>query len=449
MRPDGGSRTGAAALDRTPPDGLAALAVATAIGSAGMAAGGTAGALLAADITGTTSVAGLPVAALILGSAGAAMPLSRLAAGGRRGRGLALGYLLGAAGAATVIVAAAGRSLPLLLGGSAVLGAGNSAVFLTRYAAADCSQPAGRGRALGTVLLAITAGAVLSPVLLGPSGTVAQAVGLPRYAGLYLVALVAFGAAAVMFAAASHPGTPWLGRAAGALARHRAPGRAAGPSVDHRAGRAAGRVDRAAGRAGRPPLHAALRTPGMVPAVVAFAMANFIMVGTMAVAPVHLMAHGHGLGLAGTVIALHVAGMFAPAPITGQLADRHGPIPVVLTGGLLLLAASLAGTLVDPHHAPTMAAYLTVLGVGWNFGVVGGSALLTAAAPIDVRPHMEGVGEVAMGLAAAAAAPISGLVMAAGGYGAYSLASAAVAAASLLVIRRYRRQPPPRRGPAR
>jgi len=387
--------------------------VATAIGSTGLAAGGTAGALLAADITGTGAAAGLPVAALILGSAGAAVPLSRLAAGGRRGRGLALGYLLGAAGAATVLVAAAGRNLPLLLAGSAILGAGNSAVFLTRYAAVDTCQPAARGRALGTVLLATTAGAVLSPVLLAPSGTVAQALGLPRYAGLYLVALVAFGAAAVMFAAATRPGTPWLGRAAGALAR-----------------------DRATGRVRRLPLDAALRAPGTVPAVVAFAMANFIMVGTMAVAPVHLIAHGHGLGLAGAVVALHVAGMFAPAPVSGRLADRHGPVPVVLTGGALLLAASLAGSLVDPHHAPTMAANLIVLGVGWNFGVVGGSALLTASVPIDVRPQVEGVGEVAMGLAAAAAAPISGVVLAAGGYAAYSLASAAVAAVALLIVHR-------------
>jgi MFS family permease len=165
-------------------------------------------------------------------------------------------------------------------------------------------------------------------------------------------------------------------------------------------------------------------------------MANFIMVGTMAVAPVHLMAHGHGLGLAGAVVALHVAGMFAPSPITGQLADRRGPVPVVLTGGVLLLAASLAGSLVDPHHAPTMAAYLIVLGVGWNFGVVGGSALLTASVPIDVRPQVEGVGEVAMGLAAAAAAPIAGVVLVAGSYAAYSLASAAVAAGALLVIHR-------------
>jgi MFS family permease len=397
-------------------DGLGQLAAATAVGSTGLAAGGTAGVLLAADIAGTSAAAGLPVAALILGSAAAAVPISRLAAVGRRGLGLVLGYSLGVAGAATVIAAAVQQSLPALVAGSAVLGAGNSSIFLTRYAAAEACRPSRRGLALGTVLLATAAGAVLSPMLLGPSGAVARAVGLPPLTGLYLVAVIAFGAAAVLLGAATRPGTPWLGRASGALVRDR-------PSVRERL-----------------PLRAALRGRGTAPAFLALAMANFVMVGTMSVAPVHLMTHGQGLGAVGVIIALHVAGMFAPAPVTGWLADRHGPVPVVLAGGVLLLAASLAGGLVAPHHAPATAAYLVVLGVGWNFGVVGGSALLTATAPLRVRPHVEGVGEVTMGLAAAAAAPAAGIVMAAGGYGVYSLASAAVTVAALLAIHRSSRK---------
>src|SRR4029450_9525248 len=60
---------------------------------------------------------------------------------------------------------------------------------------------------------------------------------------------------------------------------------------------------------------------------------NLVMVGVMAVAPVHLTEHGHHhLEFVGAVISLHVAGMFAPSPISGWLADRIGPIAVAVTG---------------------------------------------------------------------------------------------------------------------
>jgi len=108
------------------------LSVATAIGSTGLAAGGTAGALLGSRLAHTAAGAGLPPGLLVVGSAAGALLISRQTARGRRGRGLMLGYLLGAAGAAVVVASAMLRDLPLLLAGSTVLGAANSAVFLTR-----------------------------------------------------------------------------------------------------------------------------------------------------------------------------------------------------------------------------------------------------------------------------------------------------------------------------
>jgi hypothetical protein len=57
-----------------------------------------------------------------------------------------------------------------------------------------------------------------------------------------------------------------------------------------------------------------------------------------------------------------------------------------------------------------MAAVLVLLGARRNFGVVGGSALLVASVPEAVRSEMEGIGDVAMSLAAAVGAPGSGLI---------------------------------------
>lgn len=390
--------------------GLIPLAVATGVGSAGLAAGGTAGALVVADITGTSGAAGLPVTALLVGSAAAALLISRLAAHGRRGLGIALGYGIGVVGAVTVVVATVLRSVPLLLGGSVVLGAANSSVFLTRYAAADLGPRSSQGRALGVVLLATAGGAVCGPLLLGPSGTLARAVGLPELAGLYLVAVVAFGVSAAVFAAAANPRTPWLGGAASVL--------------------------RQADRRDDGPAFAMLRSRATAPAFAVLAAANFIMVGTMAVAPVHLVLHGQTVRAVGIIVGLHVAGMFGPAPVAGRLADRSGPTTVLLLGNVLLLLASVAGVLFDQQNPATAAATLVLLGVGWSFGVVGGSALLVGRAAREARAHVEGAGEVAMGIAAAIAAPLAGLVLATRGYGAVSLAGGLVALVALVFITR-------------
>lgn len=141
-------------------------------------------------------------------------------------------------------------------------------------------------------------------------------------------------------------------------------------------------------------------------AVLVLAGADFLMVGLMAVAPVHLMARGHDLEMIGTVISLHVAGMFLPWPLSGWLADRTGPVIVAAIGGGHLLVAA-AGSAV----AGTGVVTLVILGVGWNFGLVGGSALITRAVDPTLRMAVEGVGEVAMGGAAAPGAPLAGLLI--------------------------------------
>ena len=350
---------------------LAVLAGSAAAGSVGLAAGGTAGALLGTELAGTTAAAGLPLGLLVLGSAVSAMVIARQSSRSGRASGLALGYLLGMAGAVMCVMAALGGSLPLFLVGSTLLGSANAAVFLTRYAAADVGGVAAGGRALGLTLFATAAGAVLSPLLLGPTGDLAVAAGLPRLSGIYVVAGAAFAGAAI--ALSMTPSLPRGGQT---------------PSTRWRV---------VAGAAmAAPTRHAVLVLAG----------ANFVMVGLMAIAPVHLMAHGHDLEMIGTVIALHVAGMFLPSPLSGWLADRTDPALVAAIGcGLLLVAAT--GTAV----AGTGVVTLVILGVGWNFGLVGGSALLTRAADPTLRMDVEGVGEVAMGVAAAAGAPLAGLLI--------------------------------------
>jgi len=162
---------------------------------------------------------------------------------------------------------------------------------------------------------------------------------------------------------------------------------------------------------------------------------NLVMVAIMAVAPVHLMAHGHDLGFVGLAVSGHVLAMFAPSPVTGRLADRLGPAPVAAAGAVLLILAGIGGLGHDPGGA-AMVALLFVLGLGWNCGVVGGSALLAASVPPALRPRSEAIGEASMGLAAAAGAPAAGILVAVGGFTTLCLAGSLVGAAIFAGARR-------------
>ncbi len=381
------------------PAGARRLLAAQVAGSFGLAAGG-AGALLAADLTGSDAAGALPVGALALGAAGLAPALTGIMARRSRRHGLVAGYVAAAAGAVAVLVAAGIGQLLLILVGSFLLGAGNDAVMLTRYAVADLVPPASRGRALSRSLLASAAGAVAGPNLLGPAAALASALGLPPAAGLYVVAIAAFGGAAALLGsgtAAPRPNTP----------------KVTAPPV---LGRGRGRV-----------------------ALVVLATANATMVSVMSLAAVHLQAHGHGLSVIGVAVSLHVLGMFAGSPVVGRLCDRLGPVPVALAGTGMLATTGVVGMVGDASGLMHMAGALLVLGVGWNVQMVAGSTLLTISVPDGDRLAMEGRGELVMGLAAglgtvAGAAPLAAL----GGFRLLSAATVVASAASAYQLRRPR-----------
>ena len=172
-----------------------------------------------------------------------------------------------------------------MLAGSLLLGGANAAIFLSRYAAADLGGPDARGRALGTVLFATALGTVAGPALLVPTGRLAEALGLPRLAGLYLVSVAAF--------ARRRPGgrrpvarsVPELGR-----------------GVAGHAGREGAGQPMTRGQ-----LAAALRPAPVRAALLVLGGTNLVMVAIMAVAPVRLLAHGHDLGFVGLAVSVHVA----------------------------------------------------------------------------------------------------------------------------------------------
>jgi MFS family permease len=375
------------------------LVVAQLLGALGLAAGGTAGALLAERLTGNPAAAGLPLSLLVLGSGVGAVAVTHVMRDHGRRAGLAAAYLAGAVGAALVVAAAAWGSWPLLLAGSGLLGGGNAAVMLARYAAADLASH--RGRAISTVVTAASVGAIAGPNLLGPAGVVAQGVGLPAPAGLFLLAVPAFLGAALVLVLFLRP-DPLQVATSQALS-----------------------VEEPAAGTGRGELADVLGNRQVRLALLVLAVANLAMVGVMAVAPVHLHDHGAGMGTIGLMVGAHIAAMYLPSPVTGWLADTLGARMVASMGALLLLAAGTAAAMAGAGR-PGIVGTLLLLGVGWNAGLIGGSALLRDA-PISPsrRTRAEGLGELGMGAAAAAGGSGAGLLLATGGFGLLGLVAAA------------------------
>jgi MFS family permease len=386
------------------------LIVAQLLGAFALAAGGTAGALLAEDLSGSDATAGLPLGVLVLGSGISAVAVTRLM--DRRGRrvGLVVAHLTGALGAAAAVAAAALHDWPLLLAGCLLLGAGNAAVMLARYVAADLADR--RARSISTAVAAASVGAVLGPNLLGPAGRMALSLGLPEPAGLFLLAMPEFLAAALVTLAFLRPDPLQVARAVAPASRGVQPAPAGG-------------------RAG---LTAVLGDRRIRLAVLVLALSNLTMVAVMAVAPLHLMAHGAGTGLVGLMVSAHIGAMFLPSPLTGWLADARGGRQVAAAGALLLLGAGAVSAVAGSGRAGIMGALL-LLGAGWNAGLIGGSALLREA-PVDpsLRTRAEGIGELGMGAAAAVGGGGAGLLLATGGFALLGLVAAAPCLLLLAVV---------------
>ena len=367
------------------------------LAGAGLAAGITVGALLAEDMLGSTRWAGLPAALFTLGSAVAATAVGRLSQRAGRRWGLTVGYGVGALGAAGVVLAAATGSVPLVLLSLLLYGSGFATNLQARYAGADLAEPAARGRAVSTVLVATTVGAVAGPNLVGPTGALAAAVGIRELAGPFVLAAAAYALAAAVVVVRLRP-DPLL------LARQRAD-------------------DAAASSAPTP----SRSDPGAVRlAATAMVVTQLVMVAVMTMTPVHMRDHGHGLGAAGLVISLHIAAMYLPSPVTGALVDRVGRRPVLAAAAVTLLAAGLVAAAASPSSVVVLSIALVLLGLGWNLGLVGGTALLTDAVAVERRASTQGAVDSGVALAGAGGGISSGFLVAAAGFPALGLAGAAL-----------------------
>ena len=322
---------------------LSTLFAAQVSGSTGFSMSLAVGSIMAAAITGTNTWAGLPVAVGSLGTALASWPLSRLMSRHGRRPGLALGYTLAVVGASLGIGGVVLRSFALFLAGMALFGVANTSNLLARYAAADVSPGAQRGRAMGLIVWGSTLGAILGPNLMSPAARLGALVGMSALASAFLISVVAFGLAAILVEALLRPDPLTIARELARRERFEPRALATGGSGRRRA---PGEV---------------LRDPRVVMALSALMTSQLVMIGTTSTAPVYLHDHGHQAGAIGLAVSIHLGGMYVASPLSGWLCDRFGRLPMIGAGGAVLLAAlAIAGL------APGSAGGLVMLGLFLN-----------------------------------------------------------------------------------
>ncbi|GAA4931046.1 hypothetical protein GCM10023224_08640 [Streptomonospora halophila] len=294
-----------------------------------------------------------------------------------------------------MVAAAALDSIGLFFAALLVYGAGTATNLQARYAGADLAPPHRRGRAISTVLVATTLGAVAGPNLTEATQPLGRIVGAPALAGPFVLAAAAYGLAALVLWVFLRP-DPLLHARNIALT----PAGAGAPEPASPA----------------PEPAPARFNPGVALGGGAMVLTQLVMLAIMTMTPIHMQAHGHGLGATGLVIAVHIAFMYLPSPVTGVLVDRVGRKPVLVAAGVTLLAAGLVGAAAPVESVSVLATALALLGLGWNFGLVAGTAMVTDAADAATRARTQGAVDVGVALAGASGGMLSGIVVAAAGF---------------------------------
>jgi MFS family permease len=371
-------------------------------GGIGLVSGYSVTALLADDLTGSKTLAGLSAACLSIGAAAASFPLARIMSRSGRRPGLRLGYLLGAAGAFLAVLAAVTGFFPLLPLGVAGIGAGSAANMATRYAAADLAKPERRAQSIGLLVWATTLGSgfgsLVSLSLFDPAG---RRLGLPDYGGSFLVGALLFLVGAAIIETRLRPDPLVLAGGVGST------------EAD-----------------GRLPFLASVRLilahPKARLAVLAMMISQATMVGTMTLTPLHMRDGGQSNGAISIMLFAHIMGMYALSPIVGRLADTVGRYPMLIVAGVLCTSGAVWAGTTPGDELFGLTAGQSMLGLAWCFGIIAASGLLTDSFPVTQRASVQGAGDLCMAGFGAIAGITAGAIVAIRSYRDLNVTAAAM-----------------------
>ncbi|MGP7819790.1 MFS transporter, partial [Niallia sp. 01092] len=128
---------------------------------------------------------------------------------------------------------------------------------------------------------------------------------------------------------------------------------------------------------------------------------------------------------------LHVGAMFLPSLVTGFLVNKIGRATMAIASAITLLASGSLAAMGPADSMVVLITALVLLGLGWNFGLISGTAIIVDATPPSTRAKAQGSVDVLIALSGALGGGLSGIVVAHSSYAALSIAGAVL---SLLLI---------------
>ncbi|MEM6282166.1 MAG: MFS transporter [Chloroflexota bacterium] len=365
--------------------------------------------VIAVQLSGRESLAGVPTTVATLSQAAAALPIGILM--GRFGRrlGLSASYGGSALGAVVGIIAILQGSFMLLIVSVMIIGVGRAGAEQSRYAAGDIFPDGMRAQMIGRVVFAGTVGAIFSIGLFALNSHLAATSTMNTSAGLWTLAAIvyAFSAVIIFFFLRPEPMT-----IAAQINREETENRTAAQTTDE--------PDRT--------VRELLQLPSVRLAIIAMLISQTTMVALMVMTPLHMAHHNYGDVSISIVQVTHVLGMFGLSSLTGYLIDRYGEVNTMIAGALTLIVSAIVAPL--SARMPFLLVGLFLLGLGWNFGYIAGSSMLSKALRGAGRSRMQGLSDMFVAGAAAFGSLFAGPVY---GYGGYVAVAGMVIVLSMLL----------------
>ena len=391
-------------------------------------------AIAAGILGGGDSAAGLPTTVTTFSTALAAYFFGIYM--GRFGRriGLTTSYALGALGAFLGIVAVLHGNFPLLLISAAGVGMGRAGSQMSRFVVGELFPVDKRAQMIGRVVFAGTIGAIFGPALIEPGTRMAVFLRLDLPPGPMLASSDLL--SAFMPVANFNQGLttgPWviacslycLATLISIVCLRPEPALIAKQysepiAVEHGKKNGAGLAE-------------LLRLPNVQLAILSMLISQTVMTTLMTITPWHMHQSDHGNAVVSLVISAHVFGMFGLSAVTGYLIDRYGRIPMMVVGGLTLIASTIIAPL--STQLPYLLAGLFLLGLGWNFGYIAGSSMLADALSGSNRTRVAGFNDTLVAFCAGLGTLSSGFLYGLGGFLLVSVGGGALAFLLLALVR--------------
>lgn len=328
------------------------LAVAQALYGAAVTAVVVTAGLVGSQLAPSAAWATLPMSMMIVGTAATTFPVSLMMRRTGRRLGFILCALLGAVGAAAGAVAIFLRSFELFLAGCFLVGVYQASASYYRFAAADTASPAFRPKAISWVMTGGILAALIGTVLVMATVDLFAPI---TFLGTWIVMSLLALAGAVILLAVDIPHTEDRGASTGR------------------------------------PLAEIARQPRYAVAALTAMLAYGIMMLVMTATPVAMLGCGFTVKDSSWVIQWHALAMFVPSFFTGSLIARYGAEKISALGMILLTAAAVAGLM--GIRFENFALGLVLLGLGWNFGFIGGTTLLTGTYRPEEKNKAQGLND--------------------------------------------------------